>query len=302
MINLSLPMARRRAANDDHPSAGGRRSNIVPGAEALVHPAARRRGQAIRRRPEQALHGCRPGARSMAADRAWRIGRGHHLAPHAANPWMAAVEGMLDRRRTSTAGRRCPPTTIMPYDNGNPYDTLLRKSACVVRDGGQRLHDPRRLRAPARRPSLSSIARAIWSLRRTLAAADYSAFIRRAVRSACINRGLGIASASGLDARPGLAARAAASCAIPQATCRRIHASVYRMNAGAARVTFFDPQSTVPGRASRRDDLIGALTELRRGGGPLPGACMTGSAAHRRGIEQRRPGLRPERRAPGTPR
>ncbi len=109
VINLTLPMARRRAANDDHPPAGARRSNIVPvpkpwftillGGEVKQFTASEQALMDAARRAQQAadLHG---GSVVVTTSR--------RTPPSL----LAAVEGMLDRahvyRWSEATARREP--------------------------------------------------------------------------------------------------------------------------------------------------------------------------------------------------
>ena len=240
VINLSLPMARRRAANDDHPPAGARRSNIVPvpkpwftlllGGEVKQFAASEQALMGAARRAQQAadLHG---GSVVIATSR------------RTPQSLLAAVEGMLHRAhiyRWSDAA------------DDNPYETLLGQSAAlfVTADSASMILDGCGSGTPTfvieypERPSL----RQRWQR-------DLFLFIRRVVERL---------HQSGLDpvgerldrAQDWLHARGI----LPYPKdLRRIHASVYRMEL-ARPVTFFDP-GTVPARTPA-NDLIGA-DELR---------------------------------------
>lgn len=120
VINLSLPMARRRAANDDHVPAGAKRSNIVPvpkpwftillGGETTQFAACESVLVDVARRAQMAAN--RHGGSVV-------VSTSRRTPPSL----LAAVERGLDRPhiyRWSEASA-----------DENPYETLLRQSAAL---------------------------------------------------------------------------------------------------------------------------------------------------------------------------
>ena len=200
--------------------------------------------------------------------------------------WIAAVEGVLFRPRVYRWSP-APANDNHANDNSNPYDTLLRESAClfVTADSASMILDgcgsgtptyviesPNRvdLRRSWRRGLFNRLSRLSESLR---------------------ERGLARAGERLNAAQDWLHAQHILR--YPR-DLRRIQDAVYEL--GLARpASAFDPEMLPIRKAAQ--DLTRDVRPVR-GGRALPRPAGL-DPAPRGGIRQRRPGQRPERRAPG---
>jgi mitochondrial fission protein ELM1 len=233
VINLPLPLTRRRIANDDHPAAGAGRSNIVPvpkpwftillGGEVKQFETSKQALIDVARRAQAAadLHG---GSVVVTTSR--------RTPPSL----LAALEGVLDRphiHRWSSA-----------TDEANPYEVLLRQSAAlfVTADSASMILDGCGSGTPTfvieypERPDLRRRwQRDLFRSIRHAGAQLHQWGLRRA--GARLDRAQDWLHARGILPYP--------------KDLRLIHRSVYQMEL-ARPVAFFDP-TTVPARKAAND-------------------------------------------------